>query len=142
MLCLKKNKKRSLWPDKLAAEIGKLLRVFGCFGKSNGNSLPKTCMIHVFTLCFQLAESYLLDVYVALNIGIRYVLEPKRYLTKTDMNHAFTWCFDYTIVLLIFMGLSLFVFFFTCSCCVYNGRRRWGDFSRQLGGVVPCGNDS
>ena len=112
MLCLKKNKKRSLWPDKLAAEIGKLLRVFGCFGKSNGNSLPKTCMIHVFTLCFQLAESYLLDVHVALNIGIRYVLEPKRYLTKTDMNHAFTWCFDYTIVLLIFMGLSLFVFFY------------------------------
>jgi hypothetical protein len=34
------------------------------------------------------------------------------------------------------------LFFFTCSCCVYNGRRSWGDFSRQLGGVVPCGNDS
>ena len=31
---------------------------------------------------------------------------------------------------------------FTFWCCVYNERRSWGDFSSQLGGVVPCGNDS
>jgi uncharacterized protein YybS (DUF2232 family) len=27
------------------------------------------------------------------------------------MNHAFTWCFDYTIVLLKIMGLSFFCFY-------------------------------
>ena len=35
-----------------------------------------------------------LNNYVAVNIGIRCVLEQKRDLTKKYMDHALMWCFD------------------------------------------------
>ena len=72
----------------------------------------------------------------------------------------FTWCLAIKIYrfLIIFHSLRPlgwlafwlcfahlgWYFFCTFSflCCVYNGRRSWGDFSWQLGDVVPCGNDT
>ena len=50
MLCLKKSR---IWPEEFVAEIGKLLRAFGRFGKSNGNASTKPLCFFCLLCCFE-----------------------------------------------------------------------------------------
>ena len=131
MLCLKKHKKRSLWPDKLAAEIGKLLRVFGCFGKSNRIPSQK----HVWLMCWHCAfnspsHTFWTFMLLSLNIGIRYVFRTQTISYQNRHESCVRMVFWLYHCVTNFHGIVVFLFYMFVLL-----RLQW---AKKLGWLFPA----
>ena len=144
MLCLNKS---TIWPQKLVAEV-----LSSDVNQNPIDLLPMHAayMNHALTSCFEQKDdkSYRctvlfwtseLDALCAKKILHPNINESRVYIVcsyhvisnfivlviighslKQFWQLAFSWCFAH-------LG-SYFLHTFSCSCCVYNGRKSWGDF--------------